>query len=449
MFGNGIRLTVLGFIFSLMLGSVAGAQSPDITIGDMTIDRLQWGERILKIPVENHRDDSARLSIYIQTVYPHHYLSGLDRLDVDTFPVVPPNASLELFPSFEIPGSFGRAAIRAQVFWRYDNGPTVGPDSTFQVFTNVFEPKGEAGQYAGKRHSVGPAYSVMDHFQLNFEYPTILLYFLARDKSLTEISTLFKAEMEYSTLTVDRLRQEGFFPRENDSLSPGLLAVSEREGYPLRDKAQAAVAAFTKWYKNDGANKLDGILDDLGVDSRTRTLPSLQIPIFLALLEEPWNNPAIGLEPIGFENQDNDIRTQNQPHWIMEGGDFFLPKRCLAVFKDNGVLHLATFSPNPELPFEKATIYDMRKAAQESDGALAKVEASQLRQAVEEARKQGLVKDLAAKLDPIIAEAQTGLEFCPPYKKAYLADYIYRMALGGYFVDHMPERGMDCVQVTN
>ncbi len=431
-----------------MLGGMAAAQSKDITIGDMTIDRLEWGERFLKVPVENHRNGTAHLSIYIQTVYPHHYLSGLDRLDVDTFAVIPPKTSMELFPSFEIPGSFGRVGIRTQIYWRYDNGPTIGPDSTFQVFTNVFEPKGEAGQYAGKRHSVGPAYSIMDHFQLNFEYPTLLLYLLARGQSPQEISTLFKAEMQYTDLTIRRFRKEGFFPRTEDSLSPGLLAVSEKEGYPLRDKVQAATAAFAAWYEKDGAKKLDGILDDIDIDSRTRTLPSVQIPLLLALLEKQWNNPVIGLETIGFEDQDVDVRTQNQPHWIMEGGDYFLPKRCLAVFKDNGKLHLATFSPNPELPFEKATIFDMRKAAQDADGALAQIDASQMRRAVEQARKDGLIKDLAAKLDPIIAEAQAGLEFCPPYKKAYLADYIYRMALGGYFVDHPPERGIDCVQVT-
>ncbi len=448
MSGNGIRRTALIFLLSVMLGGMAAAQAQDVTIGDMTIDQLQWGERLLKVPVENHRDDTARLSIYIQTVYPHHYLSGLDRLDVDTFPAIPPNASVDLFPSFEIPGSFGRVGIRAQIYWRYDNRPTMGPDSTFQVFTNVFEPKGEAGQYAGKRHSVGPAYSIMDHFQLNFEYPTLLLYFLARGQTLQEISTLFKAEMEYTVLTVDRFRKEAFFPRAEDSLAPGLLAVSEREGYPLKEKVQAALVAFTAWYENGGGKKLDGILADLDLDSRARKLPSVQTPILLALLEEPWNNPEIGLEAIGFENQDDDIKTQNQPHWIMEGGDFFLPKRCLAVFKDNGILHLATFSPNPELPYEKATIFDMRKAVQEADGALTRIDAARLRQAVEQARKQGLVKELAAKLDPVIDEAQAGLEFCPPYKKAYLADYIYRMALGGYFVDHPPETGIDCVQVT-
>ncbi len=448
MSGNGIRHAVMIFLLSVMLGGMAAAQNQDITIGDMKIEPLEWGERVLRVPVENHRSDTAHLSIYIQTVYPHHYLSGLDRLDVDTFPAIPPNTSMELFPSFEIPGSFGRVAIRAQIYWRYDKGRTMGPDSTFQVFTNVFEPKGEAGQYAGKRHSVGPAYSIMDHFQLNFEYPTLLLYLLARGQTPQEIGTLFKAEMEYTRLTLDRLRNEGFFPREEDSLSPGVLAVSEREGYPLREKTQAATASFTKWYQDGGAKRLDKILDDADVDSRTRTLPAVQIPILLALLEEQWNNPKLGLETIEFKDQDTDVRTQNQPHWIMEGGDFFLPKRCLAVFKDNGVLHLATYSPNPELPYEKATIFDMRKAVQEADGALPSVDAARLSEAIAKARQQGLIKALAAKLDPIINEAAGGLEFCPPYKRAYLADYVYRVALGGYFVDHPPEAGMDCVQVT-
>lgn len=446
MFENGIRRAGLIFFLICMLGGTAAAL--DVTVGDMSIDQLQWGERLLKVPIENHRNDSARISIYIQTVYPQHYLSGLDRLDVDTFLVVPPNTALELFPSFEIPGSFGRVGIRAQIYWRYDSGPTVGPDSTFQVFTNVFEPKGEAGEYAGKRHSVGAAYSIMEHFQLNFEYPTLILYLLARGQTLREISTLFRAEMEYTELTVNRFRKEGFFPRSDDSLSPGLLAVSEKEGYPLREKAKAAITAFTKWYEDGGGKKLDDILNYIDLDSRTRKLPSVQIPILLTLLEQPWDNPKIGFEPLNFENRDHDVATQNQPHWIMEGGEFFLPKLCLAVFEDNEVLHLSTFSPNPELPFEKATIYDMRKAVQEAgDETITKIEATRMLQAIEEARKQGLTKELAAKLEPIISEAQTGLEFCEPYKKAYLADYIYRMAIGGYFVEHKPEQGLDCVQI--
>jgi hypothetical protein len=446
MFENGIRRAGLIFFLICMLGGTAAAQ--DVTVGEMSIDHLQWGERFLKVPIENHRNDSARISIYIQTVYPQHYLSGLDRLDVDTLLVIPPKTALELFPSFEIPGSFGRVGVRAQIYWRFDSGPTVGPDSTFQVFTNVFQPTGQAGEYAGKRHSAGPAYSIMEHFQLNFEYPTLMLYLLARGQTLKEISTLFKAEMEYTQLTVNRFRKEGFFPRADDSLSPGLLAVSEKEGYPLKEKAKAAITAFTKWYEDGGGKKLNDILSDIDLDSDTRKLPSVQMPILLALLEQPWDNPQIGFEPFNFENQDHDIAMQNQPHWIMEGGDFFLPKLCLAVFEDNGVLHLSTFSPNPELPFEKATIYDMRKAAQDAgDEAITKIEATRMLQAVKEARKQGLTKELAAKLEPIIGEAQKGLEFCEPYKKAYLADYIYRMAIGGYFVEHKPEQGLDCVRI--
>jgi len=445
---SGIGITA---ICSLLVFFAAGAVSSQqsIVVGNMQMDQVRWGSRLLHVPVENLRDTTAHIEVTLHTVYPGHYLSGLDRLEVDTTFDVPANESLDIDVSFEIPGSFGRMATRAMVVWRYDDyePPPEVNDTVLQVFSNVFKAKGDATEYAGRKHGVGPVYSTIDHFPLNFEYPRLVLFLLARGESPESISELFKAQADYTDLIIARFGDEGFFPRADRVLAPGVLAISEREGYPLKEKADAAVGAFASWYENTGKDALFSIMDDCEIDPYTRELPSLQIPILLALFEASWADTEAGFEPLRFEDMTRDIEMHNRTRWIVQGGEFFLPKLCLGVFEQNGQMYLATFSPDPKLPFDKASIYNMRKAVEEAGEAIVVIERERIRDILAAVRDKGVIADFESAFRPIVDEARAGLEYCEDYQAPYLADYLFRLAVGKYFVDHRPSQGLDCVRI--
>ncbi len=445
--GRGTKAVIVLLGAALLSGTASSDEN--VLIGKMGMDQVSWGARLFHVPVENYRDDTLHLNIILHTLYPGHYLSGMDRLEVDTVIDIPPNAYEDLFVPFEIPGSFGRMATRAMIIPRYDNyqAPPGVNDTALQVFSNVFNARDDATAYAGRKHSVGPVYTVMDHFQLNYEYPRLVLFLLARGKSPSEISDLFRAEMEYTHIVIKRFRREDFFLPAGDSPVPGILAVSEREGYVLKEKANAAIAAFTSWYKEDGKGEMARILKDGGIDPYAAELPSIQIPILLTLLEELWVDAEAGFDVPRFEDMERDIAVCNRTRWIMQGGEFFLPKLCLGVFEQNSQMHLATFSPDAELPFDKACIYDMRRAVEDAGEAIIAVDAEQVRRALGRAREDEMIKKIAGQLRSIIDEAQAGLEYCAAYQRPYLADYVFRMALGGYFVNHRPSQGIDCIRI--
>jgi hypothetical protein len=432
--------------------AVGPAAAEGLSIGQIELDRNEWGSRKLYVQADNNTDDTVRIRIQLQTVYPTHYLSGLEHLTVDTTVVLGPKGIKDYVVPFQMPGSFGRIVTRAMIHWKYDHYVPANnaPDSTFQIFNNVFVAKGKTVDYADQKQSIGPVYSVMDHFQMNFEYPRLVLYLLSRGETPAQISTLFEADTEYTQEVISELRTEDFFPIETDSMAPGILAISEKEGYALKPVEKEAAETFADWYAKKGQKELKEILSQAGIDDYTGGLPSLQMAILYTLLMEKWTAPASGIGTPRFEEKTVDLRVLNQPHWIVQGGEFFLPKLCLAAFDDNDIFHFGTFSPDPKLPFDKASIYDMRAAADKEAGSIIEIKADQMRQAVDLAGREKLVDKIS---NEVVGKAvseiekQKLIEPFKTYQRPYLADYIIRLMLGEYFIDHRPDMGIDCIKV--
>jgi hypothetical protein len=443
------------FVTYIVLASVMLAVQPDhgiaqdFQIGRIQFDKLEWGQRRLIIPVDNFRDDTARMVCMIQTIFPQHYISGLERLTVDTSFVVPPHSSDNCLIPVELPGSYGRMMSRVIVYWRFDHPRPEDrtPDSVMQVFKPAFVAHGPAMEYAEKRHSVGPVYSIMDHHDMNFEYPRLVLFLLSRGRSLAEIGALFEADPEYTGAVIKNLRADGLFPLASDTLAPGILAIEEAEAYAVKPKLDSAAKTFASWYTTKGEKQLSDILRRAGLDDYVAGLPSLRLSILLTLLEESSGDTAKGVMTPVFDNMDADLAMQNRPRWIVQGGEFFLPRLCLAAFADKGQLYYGSFSPDPTLPFDKAPIYDFRKLAEESGDAIPVIEASQMREILRQARQTGMVKDIAGVFKQVIAGVQTDIKRFKSYQTPYLADYVYAVVLGAYFAGQKNAKQLDCFQV--
>jgi hypothetical protein len=426
----------------------APVMSQNFAIGDINLDQIKWGMRKLLIDVENPREDSVRIDILIKTFYPQHYLSGLDPFKVETTIVIQPLYFETYEIEMEIPASFDRLISRVEIFWRY-NQP--GPDdreldSLFQRFSNVFKARDDAAVYGERKHSIGPAYCMIDYLEMNFEYPRLILFLLSRGESLEAINSMFYAEWAYTALLVERMRENGFFPFAKDT-RPGILAITENEAYAVKEKIKPLSEKFTRWFDEKGQKKLDEILTEFGVDDFTGGLPSIQMKMLLTLLEAEWVDPDAGFDISHFEKKEVDLQVQNKPKWIVQGGEFFMPKLCLAEFEEQGEYHVGTFSPDPSLPYDKAPVYDLRKAVEDASGAITSIDMEKFSQAVEKAKKKKLVKDISKDIMKTVEAAQADIEQFQEYQASYLADYIIRVMLGDYFSGHKPGDGLDCVRI--
>ena len=418
---------------------------------NIQVDLLQWGMRTITFNVDNPRSDSAQIDVKVMTLYPDHYLSGLNMYQKDTTMYIGPLGVQDMAVTFEIPGSFGRVIPKAFFYWHYLHplaDDSSAADSAARTFSSVFIAKDEARVLVDRKHSVGPGYCKIDHPLLDFEFPRLMLFLLSRGQSLKYIENLFIVEPGYTEYVYNKLRRDGFFPVASDTLAPGILALAEPELYTIRAKTKLATETFAAWYDREGQARLDKIMKKAGLDDFTRELPGVQLKILLTLLEQDLADSTAAFDVSHFRNPDQDQKNQNRARWIVQGGDFFMPRLCLAEFQDKGVFYLSTFSPNPKLPYDVASIWDMRKAIEKPAVTIPQIKADQLRKIVEKAQKERLVDSLAPALKSIISEARPDVAAMKPYQASYLADYIYEVALGDYFAGHkVPADWLDCVIV--
>ncbi len=442
----------LVFFLSIVLaaGALCGeAGAAGLKLDKFQIDLLQWGMRTISFTVDNPRSDSARIDVKVMTLYADHYLSGLNTIEQDTTLYVGPLAVQDMGVKFEIPGSFGRVISKAFFYWHYLHpfpNDSNAADSAAKTYSTVTIAKDEARVLVDRKHAVGPGYSKIDHPLLDFEFPRLMLFLLSRGSTLKEIEDLFIVEDGYTQHVYQKLKQDGFFPVAADTLAPGILALTEPELYSLRAKTKLATETFSAWYDREGKAGLDKIMKKAGLDDFSRELPGLQLKILLTLLERDLVDSTAAFDISHFQNPDRDQKSQNRARWIVQGGDFFMPRLCLAEFQDTGNFYLSTFSPDPKLPYDVASIWDMRKTIDKPTVTIPQIKAAQLRKVIEKANKEKLVDSLALALKSIISQARSDVTAMKPYQASYLADYIYEVGLGDYFAAHkVPVDWLDCV----
>lgn len=446
-----MRLKVLAIVLIVIIGicpSLSKAQK--LFVKKITMDRNLWGLRYLKIPIENNRNDTARVSAEYYIGFGDHYLSGLESINFDTTYVVPPNGTTEFKFYYELPGSFGRSKSRLIIRWVYDNpleSDTI-QDSTFQSFnTTVTAIRGAEG-YDTKKHCPGPAYSILNYKDTFFEYPRLLLYLLARQKTIDEIGSLFRVDLRSSYSIIDRLRSDKLFKEDQADLRPLLVAISENEGFQIRPQINDAVDSFKAWYDSKGKTELDLILKESGIEPDKAGYKALRIFMLISLLNEKWLNPenSSDKESMNFENT---IQNMNTIQWIVQGGDYFLPRLSLGAYDKNGDIVLFSFSLSPVRGFEKARFTGVHNSIEEEIRILGTetpgLPSKDMQEIMKSASNKGLVEDILMDINSLIKSVIPKLETYQEYQEPFLADYLIRSVVGGAFSEKRHHENLDFI----
>ena len=445
-----ILFTALLIVMILFSSALPGMPDEDFIVGEMKMDRLQWGMRQLAIPISNPRQDTAYVRVTTYTFYMDHYLSGMDNIATDTsFIVFPANIDTHTV-HLEWPASFGRIVTRVHLYWRFNNPDSgqIAADSMSMSFSSVIRSGGDAALYEGVKHCIGPAWSVMDYPVMNYELPRLMLFLLSREVELNKIATILRVERRYNDRVFQQLTGEKFFPIPESTTSPGILGITESEAYVLRNRTNRALELFTAWYDDKGKNKLDKIIGKSGLDDGAAIMPSLRMVILLSLLREPLIDLPQGYDIFRFEDKRADLANLNRPAWIVQGGEFFMPRLCIAAADDDGSLRLSTYLPGPRLKFDKEAIIEMIAAVDSASGSIPRVKASTVAKIIRQAREDNLVEELAEELQPLIDDARFDIEHIKDYQEKYLAEYFFRIVLGAYFAKNRPSGiTVDCIKV--
>ena len=218
-------LGLMAGAFLMVMIVLSAAATAQVEIGNINMDWIEWGERQMIVPLENPGRDTARVRINVSTLYTDHYLSGLDLYEKDTILYLVPGPKKIINYSFEIPGSFGRAVTRCFVYWYYPESCTLErcSDSAGQSFSSVFMGSSDAALYSERKYSIGPAFSIVDYPSMNFEFPRLILYLLARGMSVSDIGRVMIVSDDYTNLIRNRMADRGLFPVADNHLAPGIV----------------------------------------------------------------------------------------------------------------------------------------------------------------------------------------------------------------------------------
>lgn len=432
------------------LGLLSGAVAAKVNIGNMQMDWIAWGMRELIVPFDNQGADTAQIRLTIATLYQDHYLSGLDLYEEDTVLFLPPHQKQTVTLGFELPGSYGRAVSKAYAYWSYPQTSKAEKiaDSVGQTFSSIFHASQDASLYAERRHNTGPAFAQIDYPMLNFEFPRLLLYMLSRQMPVSKIERILIVDKEYIESVRQRLNDQGLFPFPDNIIAPGLLGISEMEGFKLKPDIRAAADKFATWFDSKGRKDLTKILEKADLDPTLADIPALQMEIILSLLRERWIATEQGFDISHYDLATEDIIQHNRPRWIVQGGGYFMPKLSLAAYEHDTGIYLATLSPDPSKKIERMVMEEMMAAVDAAAGTIPEVTTGQIKDIIKRAQKKNLIKDINVELLALIEKAKTEIEFIKPYQYPYLADYICRVVLGEYFIGHPPADGQpDCVSL--
>jgi hypothetical protein len=347
--------------------------------------------------------------------------------------------------------SIGLAVIRVKILRKYFN-PRLGDEpyeevtQTFRSYMKIPDP---AAAYMNKIYSAGPMYSLMNNVLVNLDLGRIYMFKMAREERRDKVAKAFEIGVDYLKEFHERLVEEGLFPMPNKYI-PGLMAINEEEALEIKAILDArGIPLFKKWYEDHGRDAIDLAMMDAGIVETARDMPSLRMALLLNIMEPGWLDLEDGYVSMHFQDRQTDLNAYRRPLWIIEGGEFFLPRLCHAAFEEeDGTFYMSTFNPNTGLTYEKATIYDMRKIVSEDGIAAPLVEASQIRRALEAIKRDKRLESLPVNLKQLIYEVRPYLKKIKSYQAPYLVDYVYRYILGAYFIEHPVAKGwLDCVRV--
>ena len=443
---------LIGLLLFALLGAIPTLKAQEgLDPGFMKFEKVFWGPVALRIPIHNHRSDSARLDIETTLLYHDHYLSGLERFNADTTIIVPPDFNDAYRVYVQIQPSYGMAVVRVTLFWEYFNpAPDEAPaEEISQLFRSQLKVPAGASAYLNENYSAGPVYSLLNQVTFNLDLGRVYMFEMGRSESRSDLAKAFEIEPDYLQKLHEQLVEDGMFPIPGKTYKPGVVSIKEEEAMVIKKLLDGkGLALFRRWYESDGKKNIDMYMNYAGIDEKAGNMPALRLAVLLSLFGKNWIETNNDYQVMEFNDKIFDLGVYRRPLWVVEGGEYYIPPFCHAAFEEGGITYMTTFKPNPELPYEKATIYDMRKAVEEKGPMAPVVTAEQIHQMIAMARQDESTKEFSKSFKELIMFVRPEVKKFETHQIPYLVDYVLRYILGAYFVEHQVDQNkLDCVRV--
>ncbi|MBN1212344.1 MAG: hypothetical protein JXA92_07180 [candidate division Zixibacteria bacterium] len=235
------------FLVLIVFAPSAFSQDAEVSIGEVSLDKLHWGEQKAVFEIINHTDYIKYITVVTDIAFEGTYLSPSRELTQSY--LLEPLQTRTIDPSFSVPPNFGKAKMILRI---YDVVDTLDDLLSSQLvleqpfFVNFRVPDGLTDYLQNK---VSMPAMVGKSPAFDNEFSRILLLLLNEGKSVEEIAKLAETEVEIVQGLIDRMVGYGFLVRNGDEIKfrfPMIGIPEAEEVKKLAETVSDELAAMVK-----------------------------------------------------------------------------------------------------------------------------------------------------------------------------------------------------------
>jgi predicted transcriptional regulator len=213
------RRVLLSFLFFVMvvLAQTAFPQNAEISIGEVSLDKLHWGEQKAVFEITNYTDYLKFIKVITEITFEGTYLNP-SRERTQNF-ILEPFQTRTIDPAFNVPPNFGKAKMLLRIYDVVDTLDELLPSQLVMeqpFYVNFRIPDGLT-DYLQNKLSMPAMVGRSPAF--DNEFSRILLLLLYQGKSVEEIAKMAETSDDIVQEAIDRIVGYGFLNRKDSEIT--------------------------------------------------------------------------------------------------------------------------------------------------------------------------------------------------------------------------------------
>lgn len=240
------------FMTLLICPFIVQAEDTDITVGDVELSGMRWGDQTINVELTNNSDFLKFVVAEISVDFQGTYMNP--SVKTSTNYTLVPGESVQVKPAFRIPGNYGKANVELKLYSVIDTLDELLPRQTFytQPFELMFHIPDSVLPYLQERISLPPR--VEENPLFNNEFARLLFIFLKEGKSLQEIADMNKCDLSFVEQEAKLFTERYYLRKKDSTYEVTFPVISKEEAEGGRAIAEKVADSLTKII---GANMKD------------------------------------------------------------------------------------------------------------------------------------------------------------------------------------------------
>jgi len=224
------------FLVIIVFSQTAFPQEAEVSIGEVSLDKLHWGEQKAIFEVVNHTDYLKFIKVITEITFEGTYLNPSREL-TQSFPLEP-FQTRTIDPSFNVPPNFGKAKMILRVYDVVDTLDALLSSQLVMEQSFFISFRVPDGLTAYLQNKISMPAMVGQNPAFDSEFSRILLSLLNEGKSVEEIAQIAETKVEIVQDLIGRLVSSGFLKQSNNNILFRFPMISITEAKEVKELSE-------------------------------------------------------------------------------------------------------------------------------------------------------------------------------------------------------------------